>query len=192
MYKNILVKDVLYLERLEQAETLLKPKRVELLRHLAEPRSCTELGNEMGQPPQKVYYHVKKLEAAGLVDRVGERRVRALAEGLYRARARSYWLSPELVGRIGGSRRATDRLSLGFLLDLAEEVQSDVARLAAGGTDVPSLGLSGEIRLPADCREDFLRELRAVFEDVISRYGGSDGERFRLALACYPGGEGET
>ena len=92
--------DVLLLNRLDQAEALLKPKRVDLLRRLAQPRSCTELGRELGEPPQKVYYHLKKLEAAGLVDRVGERRVRAVMEGIYQARARSYWLSPELVGQI--------------------------------------------------------------------------------------------
>jgi hypothetical protein len=34
---------------------------------------------------------VKKLEAAGLVERVRERQVRGIVEGIYRARARSYW-----------------------------------------------------------------------------------------------------
>jgi DNA-binding transcriptional ArsR family regulator len=182
------MQDVVYLDRLEQAETLLKPKRVELLRRLAEPRSCTELGAELGDAPQKVYYHVKKLEAAGLVDRVGERRVRAITEGIYQARARSYWLSPQLVGRIGGSRRAGGELSLGFLLDLAEEIQADVARLADGETEVPSLGLSAEVRITPERREAFLCELRTTFEDLLTRYGGRDGESFRVALTCYPKG----
>ena len=181
--------DVLLLNRLDQAEALLKPKRVDLLRRLAQPRSCTELGRELGEPPQKVYYHLKKLEAAGLVDRVGERRVRAVMEGIYQARARSYWLSPELVGQIGGRRRATDDLSLGFLLNLTEEIQADVARLAQVEGDVPSLGLSGEIHLAPKRREDFLRELRSVFEELLERYGGREGERFRIALTCYPKGD---
>lgn len=184
------MQDVLYLERVEQAETLLKAKRIELLRRLAEPRSCSELGSELGEPPQKVYYHVKKLEAAGLVERVSERRVRALTEGIYQARARSYWLSPDLVGRLGGGgRRATDELSLGYLLDLAEEIQADVARLATSQGDTPSLGLSGEVRLAPARREAFLRDVRAAFEDVLRRHGGRAGERFRVALTCYPKGE---
>jgi DNA-binding transcriptional ArsR family regulator len=78
------------LDRIEQAETLLKPARVALMRWLAEPRSCTELGTELGEAPQRVYYHVKKLEAAGLVEKVGERRVRAITEGIYQTRARAY------------------------------------------------------------------------------------------------------
>jgi DNA-binding transcriptional ArsR family regulator len=184
------VQDVLYLERIEQAETLLKPRRVDLLRRLAEERSCTELAAELGETPQQVYYHVKKLEAAGLVQRVRERRVRGIAEGIYRARARSYWLSPRLVGDIGGPRRARDRLSHGFLLDLAEQLGADVAALAQrGDTDTPSLGLAGEVRLAPERRAAFLHDLQVTFEQLLERHGGGDGEPFALALACYSKGD---
>jgi len=43
------MRDVLYLERLAQAETLLKPQRVEVLRQLAEPRSCGEVATQPDQ-----------------------------------------------------------------------------------------------------------------------------------------------
>src|SRR5882724_11748654 len=111
------MRDVVYLDRLEQAETLLKPRRIEVLRELAEPRSCTEV--------------------AGLVDQVAERKVRGIQEGIYQARARAYWLSPRLVGRIG-LRNPRDELSLGYLLDLMEEVQSDVAALDRAAPELPS------------------------------------------------------
>ena len=48
-------------------------------------------------------------------------------EGIYQAAARSYWVSPRLVGRIGDARRAQDELSLGYLLELMEDVQADIA-----------------------------------------------------------------
>jgi DNA-binding transcriptional ArsR family regulator len=183
------MQDVLYLDRVEQAETLLKPRRVDLLRRMAEERTCTELAAELGESPQRVYYHVKKLEAAGLVERVRERRVRGIQEGIYRARARSYWLSPRLVGALGGPRRAGETLTLGHLLDLAEQLAADVGELAqAGAAEVPSLGLSGEVRLPPERREAFLRDLQSTFEALLARHGGGQGEPFALALACYPKG----
>jgi DNA-binding transcriptional ArsR family regulator len=182
---------VLYLDGLEQAEILLKPGRVALLRRLAEPRSCTELAADLDETPQKIYYHVKKLEAAGLVEKVAERRVRGIVEGIYQARARSYWLSPQLVGQVGGRRRAEEELSLGFLLDLAEALQSEIAELAVSERDVPSLGLSGEVRLEPERREAFLRELRSTFEELLSRHGGGEGQAFRIALACYPKGDSQ-
>jgi hypothetical protein len=79
-----------------------------------------------------------------------------------------------------GPGRATDELSL------AEEVQSDLARLASRSGERPSLGLSGEIRLQPGQRQQFLEGLRGALEDLFSRYGGSDGEPFRIAVACYP------
>jgi DNA-binding transcriptional ArsR family regulator len=208
--------DLLYLERVEQAEALLKPQRIEVLRQLAEPRSCTELAGRLDQTQQRVYYHVKRLVEHGLVTQVAERRVRGISEGVYQAAARAYWLSPRLVGRIG-RREQRDEASLGYLLDLMEEVQSDVADLhgraarraarhaqapqpqpsrRAGGRqaaeheeeegELPSLGISGEIRVRPDRRPEFMADLKAALQDLFTKYGGAEGDAFKLAVACYP------
>ncbi|MEV5818697.1 hypothetical protein AB0L22_05930 [Micromonospora haikouensis] len=120
---------------------------------------------------------------------MSERKVRGISEGIYQAAARSYWLSPRLVGRIGGLRRARDELSLGHLLDLMEEVQADVAALDRAAPELPSIGVSGEIRVPAERRQEFLADLRTTLEDLFTRYGGAEGDAFNLAVACYPKGE---
>jgi DNA-binding transcriptional ArsR family regulator len=193
------MKDLLYLERVDQAETLLKPQRIEVLRQLAEPRSCTEVAARLDQSQQRVYYHVKRLAEHGLVTQVAERRVRGINEGVYQAAARAYWLSPRLVGRIG-QRQHRDEASLGYLLDLMEEVQSDVAALhiqaaaraaqptepAAAEPDLPSLGVSGEIRVRPDRRPEFMADLKAALQDLFTKYGGAEGDAFKLAVACYP------
>ncbi len=179
------MRDVLYLERLEQAETLLKPQRVEVLRQLAEPRTCTEVGARLGQSPQRIYYHVKRLVDAGVVTQVSERKVRGIHEGIYQASARSYWMSPGLVGRLG-LRRAQDELSLGYLLDLVEDVQADIARLDRSAPELPSIGVSGDVRVPPERREEFLGDLRAALQALFTRYGGAEGDAFKLAVACYP------
>lgn len=182
-----MVQDLLFLERVEQAETLLKPQRIEVLRQLAEPRSCTEVGARLDQSQQRVYYHVKRLVEQGLVTQVAERRVRGINEGVYQATARSYWLSPGLVGRIGAPA-TRDEMSLGYLLDLTEEVQGDVAALhaAATGPQLPSLGVSGEIRVQSGRRAEFMADLRSALQDLFSRYGGAEGDAFKFAVACYP------
>ena len=182
------MRDVLYLEEIEQAEALLKPQRVEVLRQLAEPRTCTEVAERLGQTPQRVYYHVKRLVDAGLVDLVSERKVRGIHEGIYQAGARSYWLSPRLVGRIG-LRKARDELSLGYLLDLMEEVQADVAALDRTRPELPSIGVAGEIRVAPERRQEFMDDLKTTLQDLFARYGGAEGDAFKLAVACYPKGE---
>lgn len=179
------MRDVLYLEDIEQAEALLKPQRIEVLRRLDRPRSCTEVGALLSQTPQRVYYHVKRLVDAGLVELVAERRVRGITEGIYRAAAGAYWLSPRLVGRLG-LPDAADELSLGHLLDLVEQVQHDIAGLGRCAAALPSVGISGEIRVRPEHRQQFLADLRSALADLFSRYGGAEGEGFRLAVACYP------
>jgi DNA-binding transcriptional ArsR family regulator len=191
------MQDVLYIEDVEQAMTLLKPIRLEILKRLDEPRTCPELADYFDETPQKVYYHVKALESAGLVEKVGERRVRGVVEGHYQASARSYWLAPKLVGQIGGEKVAQDQLSLRVLLELAEEVHDDIGKLgnrSAVGSDVPSLSLSAHIYLPdANRRAEFLKELQELFQHLARKYGLpedepliTDEQGFRLVLMCYP------
>ena len=178
--------DTLYIDAVEQADALLKPKRVEVLRQLAEPRTCTQVGQVLGDTPQAVYYHVKRLQAAGLVTLVEEHRVRGIIEGVYQSVARSFWVAPAIVGRLGEPRTRESLLGLGFLLDLTEQLQRDLAGLASGPATLPSFGIAGDIRLAPEDGAAFVADLQRAFGEVLSRYGGGDGAGFRLALACYP------
>jgi DNA-binding transcriptional ArsR family regulator len=178
--------DTLYIDAVEQADALLKPKRVEVLRQLAEPRTCTQIGQVLGETPQAIYYHVKRLQAAGLVKLVEEHRVRGIVEGVYQAVAKSFWVAPKVVGRLGPERERDALLGLGFLLDLTEEMQHDLAELAAGPPSLPSFGIAGDIRLAPEDGAAFVAELQQAFGEVLTRYSGGEGHSFRLALACYP------
>lgn len=191
------MQDVFYIEDVDQAMALLKPIRLEILRRMGEPRTCDELAKVFEDSAQKIYYHVKALQDAGLVEKVLEKRVRGTAEGYYQAKARSYWLSPTLVGKVGSPQQARDQASLRVLLQLAEDVIDDTARLGStseAGLTVPSLSLSAQIHLAdAKQRTQFLQELQSAFQTLALKYGvAEDSEaaresaNFRLVLMCYP------
>ena len=191
------MQDVFYIEDVDQAMTVLKPIRLELLKQLDEPRTCPELGDYFDMSAQKIYYHVKALEKAGLVEKVEENRVRGVVEGYYQAKARSYWLAPQLVGKVGGTKMTQDQVSLRVLLDLAEEVHDDIGKLghkSESGKHVPSMSLSAHIHLPdTSRRQAFLEELQDIFQSLARKYGIpedevaiTDGQGFRLILMCYP------
>ena len=91
------------------------------------------------------------------------------------------------MGRIG-LRQTRDRLSLGYLVDLIEGVQADIAALDVTRPDLPSIGVSGDIRVRPEQRKAFLDELQQTLKDLFTRYGGAEGDAFRLAVACYPKG----
>jgi DNA-binding transcriptional ArsR family regulator len=194
------MQDVCYIEDVEQAMTLLKPLRLEILRRLDSPRTCPELAAEFEESAQKIYYHIKALQEAGLVDKVAEKRVRGTVEGHYQAKARSYWLAPKLVGAVGGARHARDQASLRVLLQLAEDVIEDTGKLGSvseAGQHVPSLSLSAQIHLADSAqRSEFLQELQTTFQSLAMKYGiaqnDNDDEEtnksanFRLVMMCYP------
>lgn len=191
------MRDVFYIQDVDQATALLKPARVELLKRLDRPRTCPELADMLGDSAQKIYYHVKALEKVGLVEKVDEKRVRGVVEGYYQAVARSYWLAPQLVGEIGGERMTSDQISLRVLLDLAEEIHDDIGKLAhnnSAGKDVPSLSLSAHIYLPDGSRRaEFLQEIQTIFQNLARKYAIPqddldivDEQGFRLVLVCYP------
>jgi predicted ArsR family transcriptional regulator len=191
------MQETFYIDTVEQAESLLKSQRIELLRAMEEARTCPELAEQFGRSPQQIYYHVKALEKAGLVEKVAEKRVRGTVEGHYQASARTYWLAPQLVGQVGSKRQAQDQMSLRFLLSLAEEIHEDIGRLghqSGLGQAVPSMGLSANVYLPDGRRRaEFLQEVQESFMLIAEKYGLAEevepdqpGSEFRLVLACYP------
>lgn len=42
--------------------------------------------------------------------------------------------------------------------------------------------------MPAEQRQQFLTDLQTALQDLFTRYGGSEGDAFKLAVACYPHG----
>lgn len=183
------MKEVLYVSTLEQAEAVLKPARLTVLRELSEPRTVAEVADRLGQSAQRVYYHVKQLEAAGAIEQVASRRVRNLVEATYQAVARKVWLSPDLTG---GQSASTDDANLARLLDLTEQIQHDVARLQPRPDGLPSIGMHGEIRISPEHRAAFLRDVHKTLRALFERYGGAEGEAFTLAVACYPGSTSDS
>ena len=67
--------------------------------------------------------------------------------------------------------------------------RSDVAALDLTRPDLPSIGVSGDIRVRPEQRKAFLDELQQTLQDLFTRYGGAEGDAFRLAVACYPKGD---
>jgi hypothetical protein len=175
---------------MHQAAALLKPLRVELLSLLAMPQSCPALAAALGITMQKAYYHVKILEQAGLVRKVGQRRARGVQEGIYQAAAQSYWLSPRLTQELGGPRRARRQASLGAVQRMAEDLLQDISQLARQEREPAATGLALRIELQPAQRSAFLAELTDALQGLAVKYGATGGARdsstaFKLLLGCY-------
>lgn len=186
--------EVYLIKRADEASEILKPARIEILSRISRPKTCPELAKELGMTTQRVNYHMNVLKETGLVHLVEERRKRGTIEGVYRAAAKSFWLSPRLLSKQGDRERTKDQASLAYLLQLAEDLQVDIGHMIereeTGST--PSLGVHAQIQLRGDSdRARFLAEIKEIFSHLAQKYGGpsegadNDGECYRLMLACY-------
>jgi DNA-binding transcriptional ArsR family regulator len=171
--------------------------RVQILESLREPASAATVARAIGQPRQKVNYHLKELEAAGLIEQVGERRVGNFVESLYRAVARTFLVSPEVAWADPRRAETLERQhSLQTLVLLGERLQRDAAllldRATFDGEEIASASIVAEVRFETQAdREAFLREYLEATSAVLEKYGKKEGAPYRVLLAAYPEPEGD-
>jgi DNA-binding transcriptional ArsR family regulator len=187
--------DVAVIEDAAAAEATLDPLRARLLAELAEPGSASSLAARVGQPRQKVNYHLRELERHGLVELVEERRKGNMTERVLQATASSYVISPAALPAVAPDpQRSPDRLSARWLLAVAARLVSDVGALITGATRagqrVATFALDGEVRFasPAD-RAAFAEELTNAVIGLAGKYhddAAPGGRKFRIVVAVHP------
>jgi DNA-binding transcriptional ArsR family regulator len=171
--------DVEVIEDGAAAAAALDPIRSRLLDELREPGSAAELARRVGLARQKVNYHLRALEAHGLVEVAEERRHGGLTERVLQATAASYVIVP-----IGDPMRAADRLSARYLIALAARIVREVGALTRRDERLPTLALDTEIRVKD--RAAFADELTRAVTQVIANHHTTEGEPYRLLVAAYP------
>ncbi|MFN0136539.1 MAG: helix-turn-helix domain-containing protein [Phycisphaerae bacterium] len=177
------------------ASVALDPVRSRLLSELRTPASAAALAGRVGLPRQKVNYHLRTLEAHGLVRVVSERRWGGLTERRLVATASSYVVSPGALGPVAADPgRVLDRLSASYLVALAARAVREVGSLLRKSLEVgkrlATLSIDTEVRFrSAEERAAFTGELTAAVTALVSRYhdeSAPGGRRHRLLIGAYP------
>ncbi|MEM7309558.1 MAG: helix-turn-helix domain-containing protein [Planctomycetota bacterium] len=187
--------DVEVIQEPAAAVVALEPLRGRLLAELKQPASAAGLAARLSLPRQKVNYHLRALEAHGLV-RVAEQRTwGGLTERLLVATAGSYVVSPGALGPVAAEpERAVDRLSAGYLIALAARAVREVGELVRRATDagkrLATISIDTSIRFrSADERTAFSRELAGAVAQLASRYhdeSAPKGRTHRLIVLAHP------
>jgi len=177
------------------AMVALDPMRARLLAELAEPGSAASLAARMGLARQKVNYHLRALEAHGLVRPVEQRRGGGLVERRVVATAASYVVSPAALGDAASDpARTSDRLSARYVIALAARILREVAEQLRGsekqGKHLATLAIDTEVRFrsPAE-RAAFTAELTQAITGLVARYhdaAAPGGRAHRLVLVAHP------
>jgi DNA-binding transcriptional ArsR family regulator len=189
------MRDVQVIDTPAAAAAALDPVRSQLLAELAEPASAAALAQRLGMPRQKLNYHLRALEAHGLVEVAEKRKWGGLIERRLVATATSYMVSPAAMGTVGADpERAADRFSASYLIALAARIVREVSSLMKkseeGNKRLATLAIDTEIsfRSPAE-RAAFTQELSASITQLAAKYHdpqSAEARAHRLVLVAHP------
>lgn len=177
------------------ATAALEPTRSRILSELAEPISAATLAARVGLARQKVNYHLRALEAHGLVRLTEERKWGGLTERLLVATAASYVVSPKALGPVAvDPRREVDRLSASYLVALGARLIREVAELMGlaeqTGKRLATFSMDTDVSFrSAGDRAAFSAELTEAIANLVSKYhdDSAPGARsHRLVVMAHP------
>jgi DNA-binding transcriptional ArsR family regulator len=189
------VRDLHVIDDPAAAAAALGPVRSRLLSELTEPASAATLGTRLGLARQKVNYHLRALEAHGLIKVAETRQWGGLTERLLVRSAASYVVSQTALGP--GATHPThdaDRLSGSYLISLGARIVREVGdllrRAKAVDKRLPTLAIDTEIRFrSAADRAAFTRDLTDAVTELASRYhdeSAHGGRAHRLVIVAHP------
>jgi DNA-binding transcriptional ArsR family regulator len=187
------VLDIQVIDDPAAATVALEPVRSRLLSELAEPASAATLAARVGLTRQKINYHLRALEAHGLVQLAQERKWGGLTERLLVATAASYVVSPNALGPAADSNREIDRLSANYLVALGARVVREVGdlgrRAKKAGKRLATLAVDTEVRFrSATDRAAFTSELTDAITKLVAKYHDASapgGRAHRLVVVAH-------
>jgi DNA-binding transcriptional ArsR family regulator len=185
------VDDIRVLRDAAAVEVALDPIRTSILDALTEPGSAASIAATVGLTRQKVNYHLKSLEAQGLVEPVGERAWGGITERYIQRTARHLVVAPDVLeGSAPDPDTIADRLSTAYLIAVSARTVSEAGSIAdnvATGTRIPTLTIDTAIRFKsAEDRAAFAAELQSALADLAARYHHDDGRLHRITVSSYP------
>ncbi|MEV5555253.1 winged helix-turn-helix domain-containing protein [Nonomuraea wenchangensis] len=188
----------------ERLRVALTPIRRQLLARLREPASAVQLAAELGQPRQRIGYHLKVLEQEELIELVEERRRRGCVERVMRATAKAFLVDPAVLtpaaptpaaptpaGVDAGFTRIADRHAAEHLVEVSAATVRDVTRMAAEadrqGVRLLTFTLEADVRFaePGDVHR-FTDELAEAVSRLAARYDTPGGRPYRLTAGGHP------
>jgi len=177
------------------AAVMLDPVRLAILGQLREPGSAASVAAKLGVPRQRIGYHVRELERAGLVAAVSERAHGGLVERLVQSSAAGYVVAPQALGPMAPDAAAvTDRFSTAYQLAVASRIIRDVCELRARAErarkTVPTLTLDTRVRVAsAEAQHAFATELANAVARVVEKHHDDrspNGRTFACAVSVHP------
>jgi DNA-binding transcriptional ArsR family regulator len=179
--------------RAEHLRGGISPMRRAVLEQLQEPASAAAVAARLGVSRQRVAYHVRELEQAGLVQMVEERQRRGCVERIVKVTPGAVVVGTDVIGDPRAVSTANqDRFAADSLLALSARTVNDVAQLGerarVSGRRLVTFAIEADVGFaqPADIERFTNRLAEAVTRLVAEFDTGQRQHRFRVVAGGYP------
>lgn len=176
-------------EEPDRLRAALSPLRRRLLDRLRTPASATRLAAELELPRQRLNYHLRVLERAGLIELVEERQRRGCTERILRATADAFVVDPTVMNEsftAMGDRYAAEHL-VGVAAGTVREVTRMQAAAERSGTRLLTFTIEADIRFahPGDVHR-FSDALADAIARTAAEFDHPGGRPYRLVAGGHP------
>lgn len=177
-----------------QLAALLAPERRRLVDELRrEPDSAAGLARRLEESRQRLNYHLRELQDAGLLEVREERRRGNFTERVLEPTARRFVVDPEALDPAAASGAPPeDRFSATYLVAVAARAIRELAdlrhRADEAGRRLASAAVQSEVRLSSpDAFRSFVEDLAGAVAGVVARHHDpeADGRSFRVFTGAY-------
>jgi DNA-binding transcriptional ArsR family regulator len=186
---------VALLDEPDKVRLALSPLRQRLLERLREPASAAQLAEQLGLPRQKIGYHLRLLEQAGLVELVEQRQRRGCQERILRASASAFVVDPAVMGQ--DELPTGDRHAAEHLITVSAETVRHVTRMRAEagkqGKRLLTFTIEAAVNLagPGELHR-FSDQLASAMAEVIASFDTVAGRPYRLMVGGHPAPKAST
>jgi DNA-binding transcriptional regulator GbsR (MarR family) len=162
--------------------------RVEIIHHLHErPMTTAQLAELLGQPLNRLYYHVTELERLGLVRVVETRQKGNLVEKYYQPVAEFFQFDRSLFCRTPEGLQALTQSTFNLLSAAIRDLELAVQNGRIGKVEMEhSVAVQAYLELTPEQIDDFSHRLKALFEEFRAISNPAVGTSAHLALVFYP------
>ncbi len=184
--------DYLEVDDIEVLQVLDNPLRIRILREMMDPVPVKDVAEALDVPPTRLYYHVNLLEEAGIIAVVETRKVGAMIQKVYQARARGFRPSPRLPFSDHEPHELA-KIAAGVVLDGArvdaeEALTRHFGQVRKGGEDATLAGSFGRTLgfFTEDEAKTFVEKLSRFIEEEFDPHDRGEGREYGLTFAFFP------
>lgn len=170
------------IEQLRAIADMLRVRIIDLL--LKQPMTVTQIGDELGEAPAKIHYHVRELEKVGLVRLVETREKGGILEKYYQPIAREFSVEKSLLSAppdeaLGATSNFLNQIKDSFQRALRNALQQKDTK--------PRIGLGvAHIYMTPQEQEQFSKQIFELLKSYEVRRG-IEGERELVsAILVFP------